>query len=262
MTSCAFSVSEQDVILVINSTEELLQVLLVREGMVLGSEFHVGHDTSMALLAPAVRNVLRASCRARPHGVAVVRGPGALTGIRIGLATALGFARGWNIPVAGLELPALLVAGLPVRQKSRVCVALHARRGQVVAQWFNPDRTPQGPPGNVETGCLAEQLRNTPNPLLALGSGIRRNAPLLPEAGEHLNYADPIFDAPSPAALAAAALAAVYGRTLPVPLYLRLSDAEQNLKAIAAQKGLSLSVARDCLAQGEKSESSSPEPIP
>ena len=48
----------------------------------------------------------------------------------------------------------------------------------------------------------------------------------------------PEYDSPRPAALMAAAASASYGFAPVEPLYLRPSDAEENLDAIAAHRGL------------------------
>jgi len=66
-------------------------------------------------------------------GVAVGRGPGAFTGLRVGLATALGVAQALGVPliaVDSLEIRARRLAG------DRVLAMLDARKARVYASWF------------------------------------------------------------------------------------------------------------------------------
>lgn len=67
--------------------------------------------------------------------VAVTVGPGAFTGIRVGLSTALGLALALDVgvvPVSSLALRAALVPGAP-----RVLAVLDARKGRVYAGLFD-----------------------------------------------------------------------------------------------------------------------------
>jgi tRNA threonylcarbamoyladenosine biosynthesis protein TsaB len=66
-------------------------------------------------------------------GVACVCGPGAFTGLRVGLATAGGLAMGWDVPVWGVD--ALLPRARSV-DRERVLVALDARKERVYAAWY------------------------------------------------------------------------------------------------------------------------------
>lgn len=66
-------------------------------------------------------------------GVIVGVGPGSFTGLRIGIATALGLSHGLGIPVTGVSSLAALAAGAP-----GAVAAVDARRGEVFVQ--EPDR--------------------------------------------------------------------------------------------------------------------------
>lgn len=83
--------------------------------------------------------------------VAVVLGPGALTGVRVGIATAQGLADGLGIPALGYRSTDgwALAAG---RSSRPVGVALDARRGEVYSALYEiPDA---GPPQLVRDICL------------------------------------------------------------------------------------------------------------
>jgi len=94
-------------------------------------------------LVPAVEEMLRGLALSPDGigGVAVSRGPGGFTGLRIGIATAVAWARVRGTPVIGVgTLEALaLAAGGP----ALVLAALDAHRGEVAAGLY---RVPAGGP--------------------------------------------------------------------------------------------------------------------
>lgn len=223
-------------IVVLCGAEGLLQIVLGQESTVLHAEAIHCPGGSVTVLAPALARILAAhGLRAQDlGGAAAVRGPGSFTGLRITLATLAGLGLGAGIPLAGLDLHPVLAAQVP--QAPRLWVATHARTGLVYAQAF------AGGQPTVELAVLRHaelHQRLAEAPALALGSGLR--AMNLP-AGTTL--LPPAFDTPWPATLLAAARAARFEAAPPAPLYLRRSDAEDNLPAIAAARGLTEAQAR------------------
>lgn len=67
-------------------------------------------------------------------GLACVTGPGAFTGLRVGLATAGGLAMGWDVPVWTVDA---LRSRARQSGRSRVLVALDARKERVYAAWYH-----------------------------------------------------------------------------------------------------------------------------
>jgi tRNA threonylcarbamoyladenosine biosynthesis protein TsaB len=70
--------------------------------------------------------------------VAVGRGPGTFTGLRIGIATARAIAAAWSLPVHGVSSLAALAAGAEEREEGAgpVLAVIDARRGEVFAALY------------------------------------------------------------------------------------------------------------------------------
>lgn len=236
------------------------------------------------LLAPALADVCE-----RLHiqvsdirRIAVVRGPGSFTGIRLALATASGLARATGAETGGIDYLPLLAASTHAALAPALAVSAqtspklsgpallfaltHARRDLLHMQGFSAEQ--HGRPTAL-TGILvlspAEAAKriaeirllheNTPEfaglppRVLLLGSGLSRNRARIGEALREQGLADAIllpetYDHPSHEALLGAAATAVYGKDDIAPLYARPSDAEENLDRIAAGLGLDPASAR------------------
>jgi tRNA threonylcarbamoyladenosine biosynthesis protein TsaB len=162
--------------------------------------------------------------------IAVTRGPGGFTGVRIGLAAAQGLAIALARPLVGVsnfEALAASVRGVPAG--SRLVAAIDSKRAEVYVQVFRRSGTgaavaEKGPGAAVLEGDLASLLPS--GPLLLVGDGAPRAATALRAAGREVSLAP----APGPciAALAARLAAA---RPLPGavpdpprPIYLRGPD--------------------------------------
>lgn len=117
-------------ILAIDSTTPVLFLAYGSGDDVVLRRHPLGRRHSTHLL-PAVVELLQG--RARPDAVAVAAGPGSYTGIRIGMATAEGLKRGFDVPA--LAIPTFLGWAEPYHE-GRVVTAIDARGGRVFAQVF------------------------------------------------------------------------------------------------------------------------------
>ena len=151
--------------------------------------------------------------------LAVTVGPGAFTGLRIGLAAARGLALASGLPITGITtFEAIAHAVDPAaRAGQRLLVAIDAKRADVYAQLFDDALAPLSPPQSLLPEEVPTLLpRQSRGPVLLVGDGAARVAEVLPEL--------PRADAPGwPDAAHVAALAAERPResTAPAPLYLR-----------------------------------------
>jgi len=152
--------------------------------------------------------------------LAVTVGPGAFTGIRIGLAAARGLALATGLPLAGITSTWAVAAAVPPveRHGRTLAVALDSRRDRPWVQLFGPGLDPLG---EIFAGTADEIVAACPGPLCLAGDGAAPLAAALP--GAVLASSPGWPDAQWVGRLGLAAWAT--GRALdPVPLYLRPPD--------------------------------------
>ena len=282
-------------LLVLNAAEGRLQMLITGKGPDGEPEprfFGQWHAPSQGaeLLAPALNDAckrLRLKIQDLRR-IAVVRGPGSFTGIRLALATASGLCRATGAECGGIDYLPLLAANAAL-QLGPLCnnnpthegtgpertaqdgssqtapprpvfVSLtHARRNLLHMQAFAAEKDGSLIPLTdilvlppEEAAERTGSLSPSSSALYLFGSGLTRNRePLgnaLAERGIRALMLRGSFDHPGPEALLAAALATPYGRKDIAPLYVRPADAEDNLAHIAAGLGLDPEQARARLA--------------
>ena len=163
--------------------------------------------------------------------VAVSRGPGSFTGLRIGLAEAKGLCWALDIPAVGVSTLEAMAWGGPVLDGQMLCCCMDARRDQVYNALFTveggkpvrltPDRALSVP--ELENELVARQ-----EPWILLGDG----AELCYNAMDRSLVT--LFTAPEPLRVQNArgvGLAAMGKDAVPagelLPVYLRLSQAER-----------------------------------
>lgn len=147
--------------------------------------------------------------------IGVTVGPGSFTGLRVGMAFALGLGAALDRPVVGLSSLDALAASAG---GGAVAALIDARRGQVYARLF-ADGAATGPAEALALEAAAERIGELEPGATLVGSGAAlfsepaRSAIILPLAG------------PEPAALARLTAEADPETAPPSPLYLRAPDA-------------------------------------
>ncbi len=177
------------------------------------------------LLAPMIAEVLaEAGLEAGAvDRLAVTVGPGAFTGLRVGLAAARGLALATGRPLIGITTFEAIAYGLPAgaRAGRRLLVAVESRRAELFLHGFDDSLAPLGEPALLTPDDCASWL--PPGPLLVAGDG----APSLRAARG--GRPDTMFaegsGLPDAAVVARRAAALAPGAGLPPrPLYLRAPD--------------------------------------
>ncbi len=157
--------------------------------------------------------------------LAVTVGPGAFTGLRVGLAAARGLALAARLPCVGVTTLAAVAAAVPPAETAGrpLLVVLDSRRADLYAQVFL-NGAAAGDPTVVAADDLPRLLANAPlpaGPVAVAGDGAAMALPALTAAGIEASAASsPGY--PEAASVAAIAAAVPAGGLLPpVPLYLR-----------------------------------------
>ena len=165
-------------ILALESSAKAASAALARDGTLLDMEFqNNGLTHSRTLLPMAEELMLRCGVTLRDvDAVAVSRGPGSFTGIRIGVSAVKGLCWGADKPAIGVStLEAMAWNAVDAAPEDTVvCCAMDARRSQVYNALFqirNGAPTRLTPDRAIGLEELADELRMTGKNIFVLGDG-------------------------------------------------------------------------------------------
>ncbi len=212
--------------LAVDTAADACSVALWHDGQTLHSVSQRMRHGHAEALVPMVCTVVGSTGRtlASIDLFAVTVGPGAFTGLRVGLATVAGMALAGDRPIVGICSFLAIAAAIPaeVRAGHDVLIALDSRRAEPYLQLFDHTLEPVGPPWSGPPEDVSGHLRGRAT--LAAGNAARR---LLDVArADDLRIAE-TADLADPAIVAslAAARSDQARREAPVPRYLRPPDA-------------------------------------
>ena len=223
-------------ILAFETSAKAASAALVEEGKMLAEAYqNTGLTHSQTLLVMA-QNLLE-QCGKTPADVdaaAAAAGPGSFTGVRIGVATAKGFAWGREIPCYGVSTLEAMALGFGAWQ-GYVCPVMDARRSQVYNALFHADcgkLTRISMDRAISLEELGENLQKMQEPVFLVGDGsvlcyniLSESVPGLVLPPEHRMHQRAV--GVGLLAAAEAARGADGNGAVLVPNYLRLSQAER-----------------------------------
>jgi tRNA threonylcarbamoyladenosine biosynthesis protein TsaB len=217
------------------ATERLSAALLLEDSSVF--ERHEDSQSSHCeLLAKFVAELAEEAGIGLPEidCIAVSAGPGSFTGLRIGIATAMGLAFGLGIATCGIHTLAALAFGVAPPGRL-VCPLIDARRSEAYAALYRTgDGFPETilTPGAIPVSELASLLSERDEQIIVTGPGAEKFRPILENAGG-LRLTFTLQDSAKPSAVSVARLGLLMslsgGSSNPAelkPVYLRRADAE------------------------------------
>ena len=216
-----------ETILALDSSGAACSTALWRRGTVVARRYRAmerGH--AEALMPMLVETMAEAGeAYAALTAVAVTVGPGAFTGIRIGLAAARGIGLAADVPVIGVTTFAAVAEAVSERELAdrALLVLLDSKRGDVFVQEFTAERAAIGPPAILSPEAVLQWL--SARSCVIAGDGIAVVRPALEAAGLAVacSAAAGSADALQVARLAARSVAQGTGLP-PTPLYLRAPE--------------------------------------
>jgi len=125
-------------LLAIDTATAACSVALIEEGTVRHAARELVGRGHAERLAPMVDALLAEAGGVVPEGILVDCGPGSFTGVRVGLAAAIGMGLGWGVPVSGCSSMALVAARRFAADPSleECAVALTGGHGELFVQRF------------------------------------------------------------------------------------------------------------------------------
>ena len=224
-------------LLSIDASAVTASVALTDNDCVIKSEFVNAGLTHSETLLPMVKRVMERHSFSELDAIAVTAGPGSFTGVRIGIATVKGIAFNDNIPCISVSTLEAIAHNF-VDENCIVCAVMDARRMQFYNALFKVEN------GKVQRLCddraisiedLRKELSTLDNVVIA-GDGARLCFDNINLDNVKIADDDKIYQNAVGVSLCSNGKPTVSAKEL-MPIYLRLSQAERELKLKKEIKG-------------------------
>lgn len=213
----------------IDTSHTPLAVAIVKDGQVLAeykSSVKVTHSIGTI---PAIEELMK-KANIKPselNAIAVAKGPGSYTGVRIGVTIGKTLAWTLNLPIYSVSSLQVLAANAPYFQGA-VCSIMDARRGNVFAGiYVNGETVKEAHMSMVDLLALLDEMEQ---PVIFVGMDVNLHWEQINEVlGDKVKQAGAAFSLPSAAVLIeiAQSMEPTNVHTA-VPEYLRITEAEAN----------------------------------
>jgi len=227
-------------LLAIDTSNQVLGIAILKDAEIIGKVVtNISKNHSVRLM-PAVEKLMKEVGMTPDEldKIAVAKGPGSFTGVRIGLSTAKSMAWALDIPVVGISSLEVLAYQGRFSEKY-ICPFFDARRGLVytgIYQWQKGKLQTIYPEKNQLMQNVLEELAEEKREVLFLSPDISRHRDAIKDTiGEYALIPESVYHMADPGHLGLAGMHAEneYAHTL-TPNYLRLAEAEA--KWLQAQK--------------------------
>lgn len=146
----------QQRILAIDCATAACSVALFDDAAMVAGEFHILGRGHAERLVPMIADLPE---RGRAGRIAVARGPGSFTGVRIGLAVARSLAFAWNAELVGYPTMALVAAMARDSEGAQpLTVAMEGGHGEWFVQAFGADGGSTGEPASLRPEAAIAQF--------------------------------------------------------------------------------------------------------
>ena len=162
-------------ILSFETSAKAASVALLQDGILLGEYFQNSGQTHSRTVMQMAEDLLK-NCdltASDVDAVACASGPGSFTGVRIGLASAKGFAWGREIPLIGVSTLEAMARNVAMAE-GIYCAAMDARRNQVYTALFefkNDVFSRLVEDSAISIAELSEQLKDLKQTVYLVGDG-------------------------------------------------------------------------------------------
>ncbi len=236
-------------ILALESSAKAASCALCEEELLVAQSYQNSALTHSVTLLPMVEDMLKNCGRGLEEVelVAVAKGPGSFTGLRIGVAEAKGLAWALGLPCAGCSTLESMAWSLAHLEGRELCCCMDARRDQVYAARFRveggvPARLCPDDAVSLDQLCGQVQKNSAGKEQIVVGDGWQLCYNEFQRRGIPCQAAPPALRYPSAWGVARCALElARQGRLVTAaelaPDYHRLSQAERERLAAQAREG-------------------------
>ncbi|MBQ2675875.1 MAG: tRNA (adenosine(37)-N6)-threonylcarbamoyltransferase complex dimerization subunit type 1 TsaB [Clostridia bacterium] len=226
------------IILGVDSSSKTASCAVLQKGKILAENFVNNGMTHSQTLLPLISQTLKAAnVTVSELGlIAVTKGPGSFTGLRIGMSTVKGMAAVNNTPCVGVSsLKAAAVSQLGF--DGIICAVMDARCNQVYNALFSGDGSRLCEDRALLIPELSDELKKLNKPVIFVGDGADLCYNTLKQQLKNVSKAEDPFVKGSCVAILGRKAEGLSADKLN-PVYLRLPQAQRELLAKNKQKGL------------------------
>ncbi|WP_067841767.1 tRNA (adenosine(37)-N6)-threonylcarbamoyltransferase complex dimerization subunit type 1 TsaB [Amphibacillus sediminis] len=216
-------------ILAIDTSNDAMAIALSKDEQVIAEYISINKNKHSTRLMPAINQLMQDANIAPNHltKIAVAKGPGSYTGVRVGLATAKTMGWSLNIPVVGVSsLQVLALQAKPVT--GLICPFFDARRDMVFTGLYDSKLDLVQEERNVSMDEWLDQLSQLKEKIVFISPNMANyQERIVNKLGEYAEFMPEGFNQPRPGLLALFARDKKSNQVHQLqPNYLRLVEAE------------------------------------